>query len=104
MFAVPVLKPTYSILDWTIQEIRNIDIKTRKVLSMTGNFHINSYVDCLYILRSQEGSGLKAIQTAYKCGIVYLNHHPTINKDINQLLLTECQSEQNESGRVVDDL
>ena len=36
MFAVPVLKPTFGILDWTIQEIRNFDIKTRKVLSMTG--------------------------------------------------------------------
>ena len=51
MFAVPVLKPTYSILDWTIQEIGNIGIKTRKVLTMTGNFHINSDVDCLYIPR-----------------------------------------------------
>ena len=30
MFAVPVLKPTYGILDWTIQEIRNIDIKKMK--------------------------------------------------------------------------
>ena len=49
MFAVLLLKPTYSILDWTIQEIRNIDIKTRKVFSMTSNFHINSNVDSLHI-------------------------------------------------------
>ena len=55
MFAVPVLKPTYGILDWTIQEIRNIDIKKRKGLSMTGNFHIYSDVDFLYIPRSEEG-------------------------------------------------
>ena len=27
MSAVVVLKPTYGILDWTIQEVRNIDIK-----------------------------------------------------------------------------
>ena len=53
MFAVPGLKPTCSILDWTIQEIRNIDIKTRKILTMTGNFYINSDVDCLYIPRSE---------------------------------------------------
>ena len=61
MFAVPVLTPTSGVLDWTIQEIRNIDIKTRKILSMTGNFHINSEVDCLCIPRSEGGRGLKAI-------------------------------------------
>ena len=65
MFAVPVLKLTYGILDLTIQEIRNIDIKIRKFLNMTGNFHINSDVDCLYIPRSEGEMGLKAIQTAY---------------------------------------
>ena len=55
IFAVPVLKPAYGILDCTIKEIRNIDIKTRKVLSMTGNFHINSDVDCLCIPGSEGG-------------------------------------------------
>ena len=69
IFTVPVLKPTYSILDMTVQEIRNFDMKARKVLSMTGIFHINADFDCLYIPRSQGERGLKAIQTAYKCGI-----------------------------------
>ena len=104
MFAIPVLKPTYGILDWTIQEMRNIDIITRKVLSMAGNFQINSDVDCLYIPRSEGGTGLKARQTAYACGIVSLNHYLTRNKDKNQLLSIVCQSEENESGRVADEL
>ena len=104
MFAVPLLKPTYGILDWTIQEIKNIDIRTRKVLSMTVNFQINSDVDCLYIPRSEGGRGLKAIQTAYECGIVSLNHHLRRNKDRNQLLSIVCQPEENESGRVADEL
>ena len=104
LFAAPALKSTYGILDWTIQEIRNIDIKTRKVLSMNGNFHINSNVDCLYIPRSEGDRGLKAIQTAYECGIVSMNHHLTRNKERNQLLPTVCQSEENESGRVADKL
>ena len=104
MFAVPLLKPTCGALDWTIQEIRNIDIETRKVLSMTGNFHINSDVDCLYIPRSEGGRGLKAIQTAYEYEIVSLNHHLTRKKDRNQLLSIVCQFEENESGRVADEL
>ena len=104
MFAVPLLKPTYGILDWTIQEIRNIDIKIRKVLRMTGNFHINSHVDCLYIPSSEGGRGLKAIQAAYERGIVSLNYHLTKNKDRNQLLSLVYQSKENESGRVGDEL
>ena len=104
MFAVPVLKPTSSTLDWTIQEIRNIDNKTRKDLSITDNFNINSDVDCLYIPRSQGGRGLKAIQTAYECGMVSLNHHLTRNKDRNQFLSIVCQSKKNDSGRVADEL
>ena len=104
MFAVSLLKPTCAILDWTIQEIKNIDIRTRKVLSMTGNFHINRDADYLYIPRSEGGRGLKAIQTAYKCGIVSLNHHLKRNKDRNKLLSIVCQSEENESGRVADEL
>ena len=56
MFAVPVLKPTHCILDDTIQEIRSIDMRTRKVLSMTGNFQISRDVDYLYISdRKEEG-------------------------------------------------
>ena len=44
-FALPVLTLTFGILDWTKDEIKNMDKKTRKVLNMTGNFHCNSDVD-----------------------------------------------------------
>ena len=47
---------------------------------------------------------LKAIQIAYACGIVSLNHHLTRNKDRNQLLSIVCQSEERESGRVAGEL
>ena len=35
-FAVPVLVPTFGILDWTKKEIEDIDIKTRKMLTQGG--------------------------------------------------------------------
>ena len=54
-FATPVITPTIGILDWTIQEIKDIDIRTRKMLSVTGNFHPNSDVDRLYIRRNIGG-------------------------------------------------
>ena len=51
IFAIPVLSPTFGILDWTKQELENLDIKTRKILTASGSFHINSDVDRLYCYR-----------------------------------------------------
>ena len=48
-FAVPVLIPTFGLLNWTINEIEQIDNKTRKILCMTRNFHRNSDIDRLYL-------------------------------------------------------
>ena len=48
-FAVPVLIPTFDLLNWTINEIEQIDNKTRKILCMTRNFHRNSDIDRLYL-------------------------------------------------------
>ena len=47
VFALPVLTPTFGIICWTIQEIQNLDIITRKTLNMTGNFHRISHIDRL---------------------------------------------------------
>ena len=44
-FALPVLTPTLRILDWTIREIENLDITTRKILNVTGDFNRNSEID-----------------------------------------------------------
>ncbi len=54
-FAVPVLVPTFGILDWTKKEIEDIDIKTRKSPTQSGNFHRNSSVDRLYTSRKEGG-------------------------------------------------
>ena len=60
-FAVPVLIPTFGIIDWIIQEIKHIDTRTRKMLCMTGNFHRNSDVNWLYLQRRHGGRGFKSI-------------------------------------------
>ena len=45
IFAIPVIIPTFGIINWTKEELHNIDIKTRKLLTSTGSFHINSDID-----------------------------------------------------------
>ena len=57
-FAVPVLILAFGLLNWTINEMEQIDIKTRKILCMMGNFHQNSDIDHLYLKRKNVGKGL----------------------------------------------
>ena len=52
-FAVPVLTTTVGILNWTIDEIKEIDINPRKQLTMSRNFHPNGDIDKLYLPRGQ---------------------------------------------------
>ena len=47
-FAIPVIIPTFGILQWTKEEIEKIVVKTRKILCLNGTFHVNSDVDRLY--------------------------------------------------------
>ena len=47
--AVPTINPTIRITDWTIDEIRQTHINTRKLLTMTGSFHFISDVDRAYM-------------------------------------------------------
>ena len=48
-FAVPVIIPTFEILDWTVDEIKQLDVKAKNMLKMAVSIHINSDVDKLYI-------------------------------------------------------
>ena len=71
-FAVPIITPTIGIIDWTIDEIRQIDINTRKLLTMTGSFHSNSDVGRVCMSRVKGGIGLRSIRTLYKSRIISL--------------------------------
>ena len=47
------------IVDWTINEIKEIDCKTRKQLALTENLHPSEDVDGLYKTRTEGSRGLK---------------------------------------------
>ena len=64
-FAIPVITPTIGIINWTKQEIRNLDIETRRILTYTGSLHKRSDVDRLYVPRKLGGRGLTSVQDTY---------------------------------------
>ena len=75
MYALPVLTYTFGILDWSKDELEEVDKKTRKQLTMSGSFHVNSDVDRLYTQRSDGGRGLKSVWDTYISRLITLEEH-----------------------------
>ena len=97
---MPVLIPTFGLLNWTINEIEQIDIKTRKIFCMTGNFHQNCDIDRLYLKRKNCGRGLKCIKTTYEAGIVAARRHLLSHKNTNRCLVCVINHEDSKLLRV----
>ena len=96
-FAVPVLMPTFGLLIWTINEIEQIDIKTRKILCMTGSFHRSFDIDRLYLKRKNGGRGLK---TTYEASIVAARRHLLSQRNTNRYLACVINHEERKLLRV----
>jgi len=73
--AIPTVQYSFGIIDWKYSELKTLDSKTRKTLTMHGILHPKSDVDRLYIARKEGGRGLIEIENAYKVAIVRLNHY-----------------------------
>ena len=63
-FAVPLITPTIGIFSWTKEEIRRLDVTTRKLLTMNGSFHQSSDMNRIYAKRKQGGRGPKTCRNA----------------------------------------
>ena len=58
-YAIPVLSYTGGIVKWTVQEIDELNRRTRKIINMYGGVHPRADVDRLYLPRELGGRGLK---------------------------------------------
>ena len=56
--AVPVVTYSFNIIDWKLSEIKKLDTKTRKLLTMDKMHHPRADVDRLYLLRARSGEAL----------------------------------------------
>jgi hypothetical protein len=85
--AVPVLRYSFGVINWRIEEVKQIDRKTRKMLKMYKMHHPKADIDRLYVKRKEGGRGLVQVEAAYKAEIIiiaeYLNtvqRRPVCNK------------------------
>jgi hypothetical protein len=75
--ALPVLRYSFGIINWRIEKIKQIDRKTRKMLTMYKVHHPKADIDRLHIKRKGGGRGLVQAEAVYKAEIIntaeYLN-------------------------------
>ena len=61
-WALGVVRYSAGIVDWTMEEVANMDRRTRKILAMNGCLHTRSNVARLYLPRKEGGRGLIGIE------------------------------------------
>ena len=75
VWAISVIRYSAGIIDWREKELKDLDIKTRKILTMHGIFHKKSNVDSLYLRRNEGGRGLTSVEDCVKREICNLKDY-----------------------------
>ena len=65
-WAIGVVRYSAGIIDWTEGDLKKMDVKTRKTLSMAGAFHTRGSSLRLYIKRKEGGKGLISVEDCVK--------------------------------------
>jgi hypothetical protein len=84
--AVPVLRYSFGIINWRIEEIKEIDRKTRKILTMYKMHHPTFDIDRIYAKRKEEGRGLIQVEAAYKAEIINIAEYHNTNYKEDQFV------------------
>ena len=61
-YALPVIHYTAGIIDWTMEELRELDQMNRKQMNIYKSLHPRSYIDRLYVPRKKGGRGLRSLE------------------------------------------
>ena len=76
--ALPVVTYSFTIINWSLTEIKKVDTKIRKLLTMHRMHHPKSDVNRLYLPRKGGGRGLAHLELSLKTSITgvdtYLNN------------------------------
>ena len=63
---VAILRYSAGVIDWKSEELKELDRKTTKTMSLYGALHPKSDVDRLYLSRQKEGRGLISCEICVK--------------------------------------
>ena len=85
-WAVPLVRYSGSFLKWTREELKQMDQRTRKQMTMHKALHPRDDVDRLYVSRKAEGRRLASIEDTVDASIQWLEDY--IEKHERELIIT----------------
>ena len=71
--AIPVVTYSFNIIDWKMSEIKSLDTKTKKLLTLSKMHHPKADVDRLYLPRNAGARGLIQLEPTYKTTTIGLD-------------------------------
>ena len=80
------MKYGFGIINWRIEEIKAIESKTRKMLTMHKMHHPKADIEGLYVKRKEGGSGLVQVEAAYKAEIINIAEYLNTNYKEDQFV------------------
>ena len=80
-FCVPLLTYGFGIVPWTIKELEQVDISTRRIMSNHSSHHPMSAVERLYLPCSVGGQGLVNVLNLFHRRLAVLAHHLSTSTD-----------------------
>ena len=87
--ATPVVTYSFNIVDWKLEQIRKLDRKTRKLLTMERMHHPIADVDRMYLPRNKGGRGLIQLEIAYKTATIGLDAYLNATKNDPLLVIAK---------------
>uniref|UniRef100_A0A8D9ADV7 Uncharacterized protein n=1 Tax=Cacopsylla melanoneura TaxID=428564 RepID=A0A8D9ADV7_9HEMI len=93
-FAHPVLNYSFGILTWNESELRSLDTKTRKLLTMHNMHHPKADVHRLYVPRRRGGRGLMNIEQSHKLTMIGLAEY--LNSKVEDSMMRIVQKYETE--------
>ena len=104
-WAVPLVRYSRSFLMWTREELKQMNQRTRKLMTMHKALHPRDDVDRLYVFRKEGGRGLASIEDSidtsihrlenyiqkHEGGLITATRHETENTMNNRMTITRKQ-------------
>ena len=76
-----MLRYSAGVLDWIKRELKDMDVRTRKLLTMFGVFHMRSNVNRLYTKRKEGGRGLISVRECVKAEEIALKEYVVASEE-----------------------
>ena len=80
-WTVGIIRYGAGVLDWTKEELKIIDIETRKLMTMNGSLHSRGNVGTFYLERKEGGRGLISCEKCVNVEVQSLDKYLSESKE-----------------------